>query len=178
MTPERRQELILERLPLFIEFKLERIAEIGVWMGLFADLLLRHTPNIKEYVGVDPYRPHSALTGIIKHPTARDDGIWELTYNNMLCKLNKYKQFKLLRMTSHQASKLFDKLYFDLVYIDADHTYKSVRNDIKKWYPLIKNGGVMGGHDYGEPIFPGVKQAVNEFLSDVTVRGTTWMVIK
>lgn len=38
--------------------------------------------------------------------------------------------------------------YFDLVYIDAAHDYKSVRRDIDAWWPRVKSGGMLGGHDY------------------------------
>ena len=36
----------------------------------------------------------------------------------------------------------------DFVYIDADHTYNSVKRDIDAWLPKVKPGGVIGGHDF------------------------------
>jgi hypothetical protein len=49
----------------------------------------------------------------------------------------------------------------DMVFIDGDHRYESVREDIKDWWPHVKPGGVICGHDY--PNFDGVKRAVDEW---------------
>ena len=35
----------------------------------------------------------------------------------------------------------------DLVYIDASHIYKDIKADILAWWPKIKKGGIMCGHD-------------------------------
>ena len=52
----------------------------------------------------------------------------------------------------------------DFVFIDADHTYPAVVADIAAWWPKVKPGGWIGGHDYGKPEF-GVTGAVNEFAT-------------
>ena len=59
--------------------------------------------------------------------------------------------------------------YFDLVYIDADHTYESVKDDIAAWFPKVKPGGWITGHDYvdgyeNDPNIYGVIPAVNELV--------------
>ena len=53
-----------------------------------------------------------------------------------------------MRMTSHQASKMFSDNSLDFVYIDANHSYESVREDLKIWYPKVTNGGYLFGDDY------------------------------
>ena len=50
------------------------------------------------------------------------------------------------KMSSNYASLLFHNL--DFVYIDANHQYEAVLNDINDWLPNIKDGGYIGGHDY------------------------------
>lgn len=57
------------------------------------------------------------------------------------------------------SSKAIPDASLDLIFIDADHTYKSVRADLRAWLPKLKLNGWIGGHDYGQP---GVRQAVNE----------------
>ena len=54
---------------------------------------------------------------------------------------------------------------FDLLFIDADHSYEAVKNDIEKWMPKIKENGTIAGHDYGNA--PGVGKAVNEKFSNI-----------
>ena len=51
---------------------------------------------------------------------------------------------------------------FDLVFVDADHTYDAVVRDLRAWAPKVRPGGIFAGHDYGWE-FPGVVRAVQEF---------------
>lgn len=64
-------------------------------------------------------------------------------------------------MKSEEAALLEQNESLDLVFIDADHTYEGCKKDIDLWWPKLKKGGVMLGHDYG-PHFEGVVKAVNE----------------
>lgn len=52
------------------------------------------------------------------------------------------------------------------VFIDADHSYQAVREDLRAWWPLVTPGGVLAGHDH-QPDFPGVERAVREFRREV-----------
>jgi hypothetical protein len=61
----------------------------------------------------------------------------------------------------------------DRVYIDGDHTEAAVRADIAAWLPLVKPGGVIAGHDFGNfGVEPAVRAA---FGDDFEVRGATWL---
>lgn len=64
----------------------------------------------------------------------------------------------------------------DLIYIDADHRYEAVKEDIWRWAPHVRPGGILCGHDYG--IFDGVEQAVHEIFEpeELTVQGNVWAV--
>jgi predicted O-methyltransferase YrrM len=66
----------------------------------------------------------------------------------------------------------------DMVFIDGDHRYDSVLKDIKKAYDLLEVGGLISGHDYGHPMWPGVKRAVDELVSHVAINGQIWWSIK
>jgi len=58
-------------------------------------------------------------------------------------------------------AKYFEPRTLDIVFIDGDHEYEGVSNDIEAWLPKVKNGGIIAGHDYDTP-FPGVMKAVDE----------------
>jgi predicted O-methyltransferase YrrM len=51
----------------------------------------------------------------------------------------------------------------DWLYIDADHSYEGVRADLEWWVPHVTPGGLILGDDYGHRLFPGVRQAWDEF---------------
>lgn len=54
----------------------------------------------------------------------------------------------MIRATSIDAAKIFADNTLDFVYIDANHAYDFVREDIQAWLPKIKSGGYLCGHDY------------------------------
>jgi len=80
-----------------------------------------------------------------------------------------YAFLEVLRMTSSEASTRFEDSSLDWVFIDADHTFDRVHEDISCWLPKVKPGGLISGHDY--PYGP-VKKAV-----DIHVRPNVWETI-
>jgi len=56
----------------------------------------------------------------------------------------------------------------DFVFIDADHKYVSVCDDIREWSKKVRIGGIVSGHDYyktrGENL--GVINAVDEYVAE------------
>jgi predicted O-methyltransferase YrrM len=63
---------------------------------------------------------------------------------------------------------------FDFIYIDADHNYESVKQDIQLAKKLIKPNGIIAGHDYSHG-FAGLMNAVNEeFKKIVRYRDSSW----
>lgn len=70
-----------------------------------------------------------------------------------------------MRMDSVKAAEAFSDGSLDFVFIDADHSYDGVCRDIEAWYPKVKDGGLLCGHDYankGDPCGMEVKRAVDE----------------
>lgn len=54
----------------------------------------------------------------------------------------------------------------DLIFIDADHSYESVKKDIAAYTPKLKDNGILSGHDID---YPGVNKAVRELIKDFDV---------
>lgn len=56
----------------------------------------------------------------------------------------------------------------DLVFIDADHHYATIRRNIDIALRLLRPGGIIAGHDFGHAEWPGVKRAVDEAFGNAT----------
>ena len=54
----------------------------------------------------------------------------------------------MVRATSKDAAKMFQDNSLDFIFIDANHAYDFVVEDINLWFPKLKKGGVFSGHDY------------------------------
>lgn len=71
---------------------------------------------------------------------------------------------RLLKGRSVEISRTIQDESLDFVYIDADHHYKSVKEDLEAWYRKVRKGGIISGHDYCRYLeFFGVIEAVDEF---------------
>lgn len=88
----------------------------------------------------------------------------------------KYDNIFHLNLTSNEASKLFKDNSIDFLYIDGDHQYDCVKNDIITYLTKIKYNGIISGHDY--TIFAGVKRAVDEVFGAPTkvFCDSSWMI--
>lgn len=86
---------------------------------------------------------------------------------------------QFIRNVTHKAAASVPDNSLDLVFIDAQHTYENVKEDIHDWAPKLKDGGVMGGHDLYDKVFPGVRKAVEETgLEYEAGPGHTWWFTK
>ena len=88
-------------------------------------------------------------------------------YQQFLNNTKDFNNIYQLRMTTLEAVKEIDKA--DMVFIDADHRYKSVSDDIYAWKPKAKK--IICGHDYD---LSSVRQAVDELLNVDGVVGSIW----
>ena len=78
-----------------------------------------------------------------------------------------------LKMPSLNATKCFKTLNLpdeelDFVYIDGEHTHKAVLDDLRAWWPIVKKGGIVAGHDYAN--IPVVKTGVDEFAKEMNIK--------
>lgn len=151
--------------------ELTRVAEIGVWKGDNAYGLLTELP-IDFFVGVDPY---------VRYPEFDDNlsnkiGIMatadmKVIRKGMMQRMQEFgDRFKHLPNFSLDAAKMFDDETFDFVFIDGNHWYSYVVDDIAAWLPKVKPGGILAGHDYVQKVNCGVIPAVQNTLPDHQAR--------
>lgn len=120
--------------------------EIGVQEGENAENILTLWRGEMLHL-VDPW---------IKWPEMMyQDRTNEIDFEAALAKTNeRMAQFpgrvEIHQLPSAAASRMFRIAgkQFDFIYIDAQHSYESVTQDLRNWYPLLKRGGLMSGHDY------------------------------
>lgn len=140
--------------------------EIGVAEGFFSHHLLDTWPGICYQV--DPWMILDT-PGFSPHGEATNPE-QEARYQRIIDRSKRYHgRCLVMRATSEQAVSEFRNYFFDFIYIDAIHTYEAAQQDISMWYPKLKSGGILAGHDYLDGIFHGqeygVKRAVTEFAS-------------
>ncbi len=160
--------------------------EVGSCEGMFACDLLYTWTGDKLYM-VDAWRHLEFWKDALS--VGRDESLHRML--NAAARVYKFQsRAVLIRDLSVEASKLFRDGTLDFVYIDANHSYEAVSEDLQWWWPKVKSGGILAGHDYidGEHssghVF-GVKRAVDEMAKavDRTVRtipdeDPSWLIFK
>jgi len=72
---------------------------------------------------------------------------------------------KIIKDYSYNAVKTFEDESLDFVYIDSEHSYPAVLQEVRQWYPKVKKGGILSGHDFTDTT-PQVKNAVIDFCRE------------
>lgn len=155
-----RRELILH----LNETKAETTAEVGVREGYFSKFILDNT-SVKKLYAIDPWENNAELS---------DCETVFRTCKNLLDPFG--DRAEMVKGYSPSAAEMFEDGSLDFIYIDGLHDYESVKADIAGFYPKLKFGGIIAGHDYHLGDWPGVYNAVNEFISEnnleINVTGT------
>jgi len=157
--------------------------EIGVAGGEHSLSLLRSL-NIKKLYCIDPYSLYENYDEGKMHYGVDQENL-DITEKHAHNILSEY-QTKLVWIRKISSSAILDiGEELDFVYIDGNHAEEYVREDIKNYYPLIKKGGVIGGHDYYNGYqyeHDGVIKAVTEFATknclNLKIELPDWWVIK
>lgn len=150
------------------------VAEIGTWLGRSLSTIMPsvielnlHLTSIDTWAGSDEAQTMTAITNGLNPYESFKANMEFLGY---------WGKFSINRKQSQEAAKDYPDKSFDIVMIDADHTYQAVHGDITAWLPKIKRGGLIIGHDYFRTTdknpHPGVKQAVDELLGQVQNLGS------
>lgn len=137
-----------------------RGAELGVDRGHTSSYLLRRYPRlhllmVDWYAGTDCGRVKTDADGDLLLAKAATE---------------KYRERRsLLICTTHEASLLVPDGSLDFIFIDANHSYEGVAQDLRDWVPKVKLGGIISGHDYTTLAHRrykrGVRWAVDEFIA-------------
>lgn len=142
--------------------------EVGVFRGEFAELVLDSWKGSKYHL-VDPWMVYAEEMGAEGHPLNQE--AFDHIYESVLRRVDHFgDRADVMRMPSLDAATCFADGTLDFVYIDGLHTYQAVYDDATAWYPKLKPGGLMAGHDYAEGPRWEVKPAMDRFAKE---RGLT-----
>ncbi|MHC9064142.1 glycosyltransferase [Nitrospira sp. CMX1] len=133
------------------------ILEVGSWAGgsaiTWADALKRHHGGNGRVICVDPWKPYFDLTKRPEAPVYRemwnalqDDSIYDLFLHNIAAAGHRDVVLPF-RGQSREMLPAFPFRYFDIVFIDGDHSYAAVAADLKLASALVKDGGILCGDD-------------------------------
>jgi predicted O-methyltransferase YrrM len=142
-------------------------AEIGTRLGSFARELCIALPDLKLYC-IDPWKYYPEYDEI------PDQSQLDSQYEATKKRLTGYN-CEIIRKTSMDAVKKFVPNSLDFVFIDGNHDYKFVLEDIAEWTKIVKPGGIIYGHDY-MPDHPGVMQAIHEYISKNSIN--PWFILR
>lgn len=163
--------------------------EVGVQGAVFSQIILKQIPALEKFYLVDPWEQQTNYKDMANVTNEQHEQILSVAKHRISPWEDKVV---ILRGYSTVMCKQIPDNSLDFVYIDARHDYKGCQEDINAFWPKVKTGGVMAGHDYlnfhdTQEIFKdraeedwsicydgsinhgAVKGAVNEFAQDINL---------
>lgn len=146
-----------------------RGVEVGVFRGVLSQYLLRK--GVDRLFMVDTWAPAEEQPEHYRETKDYCAGLSaaECASNEALARAVAARsggKAVVLKLPSVEAARQINDGSMDFVFLDADHSYEGVRDDIAAWLPKVRKGGWIGGHDIDNPEppfdFTGVRKAVDE----------------
>lgn len=144
--------------------------EVGVHDGFTISGLLKTLPNIKRYYAIDPWQSYVKYNNEkYEKPGHKFCKTWEQAIMAFFeSTSNNSHKVIIMRMKSVEASFHIEDESLDWVFIDANHEYEYIKENLELWTPKVKPGGLVAGHDYNSPKEKGkgwgITKAVDEFV--------------
>jgi hypothetical protein len=143
------------------------VAEVGIGYGTHAKYILQNNDIDKLYL-IDPmkYYPNDGFAVDIMNQESDDhfNELHSLISNELSQWNNKVTWFRTESLNVTQEQIPDESL--DCVFVDGDHSYNAVLEDLRFWFKKVRPGGQMLGDDYW---MPDVRRAVEEFSSEIGI---------
>ena len=139
----------------FGELGFNKGAEIGVAAGYFSEAMFKVIPNLKLYC-VDIWRQYRG------NPWSKNKEKNIAMLEEARSRLSKYDA-ELIQDMSMEAVKRFENDSLDFVFIDANHSFDYVMEDLIEWSKKVRVSGIVSGDDYYLFRKAGVIEAVDAY---------------
>jgi len=142
-------------------------AEIGVWKGAYSASFCQANPAL-HMLCVDPWLSYPAWRDTKNDlPPEKQDRFMAEAYQQAVARLTSLN-CSIVRKFSVEAAKDVEDGSLDFVFVDGNHVYDAVIEDLDAWVPKVRLGGVVAGHDFRD--FPNkptihVKRAVTDYTA-------------
>ena len=167
-------ELIVDLQELLIhnKFKGSTMIEIGSYMGE-STMLFASSKLFNKIYAIDPLKGNEVFNDT-------SECSWDEVKNQFNINTRFFDNIELIQEYSQYTVSKFKDKSIDFIYIDANHTYESVKNDLQLYLPKLKSNSVIAGHDYCDIKWPGVIEAVNEVLGQPkkVYQDSSWIYVK
>lgn len=143
------------------------VAEIGVWKGDFSAVLLEKLePSVLHLIDpwlFQPQFPKRLYGGL----AARDQAAMDRLHRSVVARFVNRPEVHIHRQTSVDAMHALPDASLDIVFVDGDHSFEAVLQDLVLAHRKVKPGGYICGDDWGwkdEQGRTSVREAVLAYL--------------
>ena len=161
--------------------KPQNFLEIGVFHGVTArnvcELLYSIHKDDFKYIGLDLFGESNQNDNEVI-PNTKFNNLLKKIYFKQILRQDPYsikavayllKKFKknihLVKGNSNHLLKKMDMSKIDYVFLDGGHAYETVKSDLNCCISVLLNNGTILCDDYNLSYAPGVKQAIDEFVT-------------
>lgn len=146
--------------------KVLRIANLTVWDAYWIFDEAKRIPNAGIYLEIGSHLGGSLLSAYFGTKFVKRSvnfiAIEKAVTIELQANTRQIPHLEIISLSSELAKNQIQDNSVDMLFIDADHRYQFVKMDIENYWPKVRKGGILLGHDYNNTDFPGVTQAADE----------------
>ena len=163
--------------------KPKNFLEIGVFHGVTSrnvcELLYSFHGNDFKFTGIDLFVNDETLLKDEYIPKIKFSNPLKTIYYKYIIRLDPYsvdsvrrllkkfqKNVNIIKGNSNKVLKEINVDKFDYVFLDGGHKYETVKKDLENLTQIVNNNGTILCDDYDLSYAPGVKKAIEDFVSE------------
>lgn len=144
--------------------------EIGSWKGKSSAYMAVEIANSGKKIKFDCIDPWPDWKAEGEYFETMCTNLYE-TFLSNIDPINQY--INPIRNTSMEVVDSYKNESLDFIFIDGNHEYEFVFDDISRWLPKVKIGGILAGHDYHAPSV--IKAVSDNNLTNIISRDGCWV---